>query len=304
MNRKRKILVVDDEEFNLDNISFYLTEADYDVIGAEDGAIGLKKLRDLGAVDAIVLDRIMPNVDGMTFLAEIKRDAKFADIPVVMQTAASEPDEVLEGIRAGVYYYLTKPYEQEMLLGIVACALRDAKGKKDLKSSILQTQSILGLMVNSCFRFRTIEEAKNLAAHIAKCFPIPEKAIYGLHELLINAVEHGNLGITYAEKTRLILDHCWEQEVNRRLESPECRGKCGYLSFETTEGAIVVTIKDEGAGFNWKNYLDFSAERMTDLHGRGIASSRLLSFDNLEYLGAGNEVRCTVALNGVARPVS
>ena len=302
MNRKPKILVVEDEEFNLDNISFYLAEAGYEAIGAEDGEIALHKLRNLAEVDAIVLDRNMPNMDGMTFLREIKTNTRFADIPVVMQTAASDPDEVLEGIKAGVYYYLTKPYEQEMLLGIVDCALRDARSKKNLRDSIFRTQCILGLMVNSCFRFRTLEEAQNLAAYIAKCFPDPEKAIYGLHELLINAVEHGNLEISYAEKTKLIFDHQWEQEVTRRLGLPKYRDKVGFLSFEATEGAIVVTIKDEGKGFDWKGYLDFSADRMTDPHGRGIASSRLMSFDELEYLGNGNEVRCTVSLKAQPFP--
>lgn len=56
------------------------------------------------------------------------------------------------------------------------------------------------------------------------------------------------------------------------------------------------------AGFDWRHYLDFAAERMTDLHGRGIASSRLMSFDKLEYLGAGIEVRRTVSLARNARP--
>ncbi len=302
MNRKPRILVVDDEEFNLDNISFYLTEAGYEAIGAEDGEIALDKLLTLGEVDAIVLDRIMPNMDGMTFLKEIKGNASLADIPAVMQTAASAPEEVLEGIKAGVYYYLTKPYEPEMLLSIVECALRDAKGKRALKASILQDQSIRGLMVTSCFRFRTLEEAKNLAAYIAKCFPTPETAVYGLHELLINAVEHGNLGISYAEKTKLIFDHEWDREVTRRLALPGYRDRVGYLSFEATHDAITVTIKDQGQGFDWKNYLDFSADRMTDPHGRGIASSRLLSFDDVQYLGAGNEVRCTVSLTGGSQP--
>ncbi len=299
MSRKPKILAVDDEEFNLDNISFYLTEAGYDVCGAEDGAIALKKLEDLGQVDVIVLDRIMPNLDGMEFLKAIKTDARFRDIPVVMQTAASDPEEVLEGIKAGVYYYLTKPYEHEMLLGIVSGTLRDAESKKNLNELTSRQKNILGLMVNSCFRFRTLVEAKNLAAYIANCFPQPEKAIYGLHELLINAVEHGNLGITYTEKTRFILDNSLEQEIERRMGLSENRDKFAYISFKATDDTIIVHIKDQGKGFDWEKYIDFSPDRMTDPNGRGIASSRIMSFDAMEYLGTGNEVQCTVKLNEV-----
>lgn len=238
----------------------------------------------------------MPNMDGMEFLKAIKAEARFRDIPVVMQTAASAPEEVLEGIKAGVYYYLTKPYEQEMLLGIVGSALRDAQSNKELQESVRRHRSILGLMVNSCFRFRTLEEAKNLAAYIANCFPEPDKTIYELHELLINAVEHGNLGITYPEKTKLIFDHRWDEEVQRRLGLPENRGKFAQISFKAAADAIVVPIKDEGNGFNWKDYLELSPDRVTDPHGRGIATSRMMSFHSLEYLGSGNQVRCTVKL--------
>lgn len=62
MTTKPKILVADDEEFNLDNMLFHLTEAGYDVIGAEDGAVAFEKLKRSGKVDVIVLDRIMPNM--------------------------------------------------------------------------------------------------------------------------------------------------------------------------------------------------------------------------------------------------
>jgi CheY-like chemotaxis protein len=301
MNAKPKILAVDDEEFNLDNISFYLTEAGYDVAGAEDGAIALNTLKDLGQVDVIVLDRIMPNMDGMEFLKEIKADARFRDIPVVMQTAACDPAQVLEGIQAGVYYYLIKPYGREILLGIVGSALRDAKGKRDLQASIRRNQNVLGLMIESCFGFRTLDEAKNLAAYIANCFPEPEKAVYGLHELLINAIEHGNLGITYTEKTNLIFDGGWEREVSRRQNLPENHDKFAYISFKATKDTIVVHIKDGGKGFDWRKYLELSPDRITDPHGRGIATSRMMSFDSVEYLGVGNEVRCTVKLTGRAR---
>ena len=299
---KGKILAVDDEEFNLDNMIFCLTEAGYEVAGAEDGAAALRRLNDLGPPDLILLDRIMPNMDGMELLEEITADGRYRDIPVVMQTAASDSSQMLEGIKAGVYYYLIKPYEQEILLGIVGSALSDTKRKKDLKESIRRNQSILGLMVESSFRFRTLDEATSLASYIANCFPQPEKAVFGLHELLINAVEHGNLGISYKEKTKLMFDYGWENEVERRLSLPEYCDKYAYVSFKATEDSIAVHIKDEGKGFDWNQYLELSPERITHPHGRGIATSRLMSFDSLEYLGNGNEVLCTVKFDRKERP--
>ena len=106
-----KILAVDDEAFNLDLMEHHLGRAGYQVVRAEDGIIALQKLEDDAGIELIVLDRMMPNLGGMEALRRIKTDARFQDIPVVMQTAAAAADQVLEGIKAGAYYYLTKPYK-------------------------------------------------------------------------------------------------------------------------------------------------------------------------------------------------
>ncbi len=52
--------------------------------------------------------------------------------------------------------------------------------------------------------------------------------------------------------------------------------------------------RDEGNGFVWQNYLEFSTERAFDLHGRGVAMAKTICFGSLEYLGKGNEVRATL----------
>ncbi len=88
-----------------------------------------------------------------------------------------------------------------MLLAIVGTPLQDAASKKKLRAEVSKHRGVMGLMEEARFRLCTFEEAKNLAFLIANCFPDPRSAVYGLNELLINAVEHGNLGITYDEKS-------------------------------------------------------------------------------------------------------
>ncbi len=302
MTGKSKILTVDDEHFNLDIVKRYMIKAGYEAILAEDGLIALQMLEQHPDTDAIVLDRMMPNMDGMEFLHRIKSNPQFQDIPVIMQTAAAASEQVLQGINAGVYYYLTKPYDDVMLLAIVKAALRDARARKEMKEEVRSQRRMLGLMEESVFRFRTLEEAKTLAYFIANCFPQPEKVVFGLNELLINAIEHGNLGITYAEKTKLILSGGWMQEVERRLEASEHREKAARLTFRATKDAIEVNIKDQGKGFDWNKYVELSADRATDPHGRGIAATRLMSFPSMEYLGSGNEVMCKVYLDRTTAP--
>jgi CheY-like chemotaxis protein len=294
MNGKPKILAVDDEEFNLDIMDHHLTRADYEVVRAEDGVAALAMLEENDNIDVIVLDRMMPKLGGMEVLAKIKVDDRFKEIPVVMQTAAAAADQVTEGIKAGVYYYLTKPYDGDTLVSIVNAALRDARSKRQLQEKLSSYNRILGLMKQAHFQFRTLDEAISLAYYLANCYPEPQRVVFGLHELLINAVEHGNLGITYAEKSRLVRDGVWKEEVDRRLAAPQYRNKVGSLTFDAAPDAIVIHIKDEGAGFDWSKYLEFCPQRATDPHGRGIAASRAMSFDTMEYLGAGNEVRCVV----------
>jgi DNA-binding response OmpR family regulator len=291
---RKKILSVDDDALNRDILTEYLTDAGYEVVEADDGDTALQLLNEVEGFDAIVLDRMMPRLNGMEVLKAVKRDKRYADLPVIMQSAATARDQILQGIKAGVYYYLTKPYEDQMLLAIVAAALQDASQKKKLRAEVSQHRRVMGLMEQSRFRFRTLEEARNLAFLIANCFPEPEAAVYGLNEMLINAVEHGNLGITYAEKTQLILDGLLWEEIERRLALSENREKWAYLSFEINEREIRVRIKDQGAGFDWRQYLDISPDRATHPHGRGIATSRLMSFTSVEYIGCGNEVVCTV----------
>ncbi len=143
---RTKILAVDDEEFNLDIIKRHLVKAGYEAILAGDGLTALEKLEENPDTGAIVLDRMMPGMDGMEFLSRIKTNAQYQDIPVIMQTAAAGSEQVLQGIQAGVYYYLTKPYDDVLLLAILEAALRDARAKKEMKEEVRRQRRMLGLM--------------------------------------------------------------------------------------------------------------------------------------------------------------
>jgi CheY-like chemotaxis protein len=294
---RKKILTVDDDAINRDILNEYLTGAGYQVAEAADGDTALEILARDNGIDAILLDRMMPRLNGMEVMKAVKANPRLASIPVIMQSAATAREQVLQGINAGVYYYLTKPYEEQMLLAIVAAALRDAESKAKLHEEVEKHKRLLGLMERACFHFRTLEEAKNLAYLIANCFPDPKMAVYGLNEMLTNAVEHGNLNISYDDKTKLVFEGRLFEEIDRRLELPEYGSKQGHLDFECSEDELCVRIKDEGKGFDWRPFMEISPERATHPHGRGIATSRLMSFSSVEYAGNGNEVICKLTLN-------
>ncbi len=294
MENKIKILAVDDEEFNLDIMTEYLEDAGFDVVGASDGIIALEQLKKNPDVRVIVLDRMMPNMDGMSMLKALHEDEVFKEIPVIMQTAAASSKQIQEGIEAGVYYYLAKPYNEALLLSIVRAALKDSVGRIQMREQVQKQRRTLGLMEKGRFRFRTLEETNNLSYFIANCFPQPEMMVYGLNELMVNAIEHGNLGITYSEKMDLALNGKWQEEIERRLHLPEYKDKYAILEYSANENEITVVIRDQGNGFEWQEYLSLSAKRAMDPNGRGIAVAKMKSFPDLEYRGCGNEVVCTV----------
>lgn len=291
------ILLVDDEELNLEIISEYLTDFDYQISTAEDGEIAWQMLETSPEIyDVILLDRMMPNMSGMQVLEKIKQHAVLQHCPVIFQTAKASVKDIAEGMEAGAYYYLTKPFEEEVLLSVVKTAVDDRKRFKDIFENLQQTKMTMGMLKSAFFEFRTLEEARSLASLISNACPEPNKIIMGLSELMINAVEHGNLGITYDEKSQLNNNGTWQEEINNRLQLIENLNKTASINYQRHTDYIEITVSDQGEGFNWQEYLDFDPNRGMDNHGRGIAVANKLSFSSLQYHGKGNEVKARISL--------
>ncbi len=79
----------------------------------------------------------------------------------------------------------------------------------------------------------------------------------GLSDLMVNAVEHGNLGVTYQEKSLLKWEGDWEAEIKRRLALPQFAGRFAMVRAERSATAVTFTITDQGEGFEWQKFLTF-----------------------------------------------
>lgn len=289
------VLVVDDSALDRALLKLHLAGDGYQTAFATNGAEALEMLeKEPDRFDVVLLDRRMPDVDGLTVLARMKEHPRLRMIPVILQTAATEPKDVIEGIRTGAWYYLTKPYDAQMLLSVVRAAANDYLEFKELRTRLRQGLKTLRMLRTANFVIRTVDEARDVATILANACPDPDSAIVGLTELLLNAVEHGNLGITYEEKSSMTDKDEWQREVERRLALPENAEKRVEIRFERDHEAVRFTIRDEGHGFDWTRFLDIDPSRAFDTHGRGIAMARRLSFTSLDYRGSGNEVVATV----------
>ena len=289
------VLVVDDEPFNIEIIEEYLEGEGYTLFTAEDGEDAWQQLEiDPEKFDVVLLDRMMPKLDGMEVLCRIKNHRRLKSIPVILQTAKASQQNIIEGMNSGAYYYLTKPFDDEMLRSTVRTAIEDKK-RYDLLTSELE-ESVRGLatLQDAFFEFQTIDEANDLAKVLANACASPNKVVTGISELLINAVEHGNLGIRYEDKSRLVRKGGWQDEVKKRLQAPENRDKKVLVSFKREGPINKIVIEDEGSGFEWKKYLTLDPHRAFDSHGRGIAMAKIMSVDEINYQGCGNKVEIIV----------
>ena len=114
MSQKAKVLVVDDEPFNVDVLQQELEELDYQVITASNGKEALEQIKK-HQPDLILLDLMMPVLDGFAVLLEVKADAVLRDIPVIIVSAEHDSKSVVKGIKQGADDYITKPIDAEHL---------------------------------------------------------------------------------------------------------------------------------------------------------------------------------------------
>ncbi len=143
------------------------------------------------------------------------------------------------------------------------------------------------------FTFSTLDEIPDIARKISDDLPPEYDAYLGICELMINAIEHGNLMIGYAEKSNLIREDRWRQECERRLGLPEFASREACISRAETTDSWHITITDQGHGFDFQQVLASTAGRLRDVHGRGLIICQSV-FDALEYHGIGNAVTARI----------
>ena len=297
VSQDTRVLIVEDSPLEQKLLATQLVSAGFTTQIVADGLEAWAILeKDPKAFDVVLLDRTVPNLGGLDLMVRMKAHAKLRLVPVILQTAAAHRDQILEGLKAGAWYYLTKPYDADMLTAVVSTAASDYGEYRLLQERLRKGLDSLALVKLAVFSIRTVSQARDVAAMLATTCPDPSAVVVGLVELLLNGIEHGNLGITYEEKSHLRSRNEWQAEVDRRLALPENVSKQVELRYEKTDEEIVFTIRDDGPGFDWRWFLDIDPLRAFDTHGRGIPMARALSFASVEYRGTGNEVVATVRL--------
>jgi C4-dicarboxylate-specific signal transduction histidine kinase len=128
------VLIIDDDTDNLAIVSSLLEECGYTIFVAEDGESGIKRAL-LTEPDLILLDVLMPGLDGIKTCRRLKGDLRTRDIPVIFMTALAEMDHKVRGFKAGAVDYITKPLQREELLARVTVHIRLRHLAKELRDA-------------------------------------------------------------------------------------------------------------------------------------------------------------------------
>lgn len=123
-----KILIIEDEKLLAESIRMLLTRKGFEVECAYDGKTG-KEYAELGIYDLLILDVMMPGMDGYQVARQVR--ASRCSTPILMLTAKSEVEDRITGLNAGADYYLTKPFDSRELLACIHALLRRQGGQVD-----------------------------------------------------------------------------------------------------------------------------------------------------------------------------
>ncbi|MCJ7580498.1 MAG: response regulator [Candidatus Aminicenantes bacterium] len=200
---KKTVLIVDDEERNIKLLKAYLMTNQYEVVEASRGEEALKMVNDFNP-DLILLDVMMPGIDGFEVCKRLKQDDKTQMIPVVMVTALREREDRIRALEAGADDFLSKPVDRTELLGRVKSLLRI----KSYHDELLKSYKEIALKNEKLKELERIKEG--LTHMIIHDLNNPLSAIYGNLEMI--KVENQNLSETEIDT----MDKCLAYSLDLR----------------------------------------------------------------------------------------
>ncbi|MDM8532132.1 response regulator [Anaerolineales bacterium HSG25] len=150
---ERTVLIIDDNPTNLGVVADYLEDFEFEILTALDGRDGLAKARSINP-EVILLDVMMPGIDGFETCRQLKLDETTKDIPVIFMTALAKEEDKIRGFEVGAADYITKPiHQQEVLI-----RLRTHLHLEDQRLAIKQAEKLLQQLLEN------VEETKTRAS--------------------------------------------------------------------------------------------------------------------------------------------
>ncbi len=287
-----KVLIVDDQDGLRRFLSRVVTGEGHDVIEAPNAEIAWNLIHE-HQPDLVLTDYKMPAASGFDLLDRIRQEHRH--MIVALLTAHGSEELAARALRIGANDYLRKPVqviELRRMLKRYQGLVQERYLEEDVRSSIRRMQFTLQCdnrieLVPKISQFLVEQCDKRIDGDARFGLRL------GLHEMIMNAVEHGNLGVTFEEKTAALNVGFTELQTlyAERLSNPIFAARRVTIDFFLEPEYLEWLISDEGSGFDWTRLQDPLAESNIHIsHGRGVYLSRF-QFDEMEYLNSGNRVR-------------
>jgi Histidine kinase-like ATPase domain len=151
--------------------------------------------------------------------------------------------------------------------------------------SAAQAIRVLRVIEAEC---RSRDDVETVADLLTCLVPGLDEFRLGVVELLLNAIEHGNLEIGGAHKTQLLREGRFEAEIADRLDREPYRSRRARATLLVAPGEVTIEISDDGQGFAWREALAADLAAVDTPNGRGVALARQLCFPSLTYREPGN----------------
>jgi CheY-like chemotaxis protein/anti-sigma regulatory factor (Ser/Thr protein kinase) len=285
---KPRVLIVDDQEALRALLSRLLAREGFTPVEAADGEQAMELFREQTPL-VVVSDIMMPRRDGLWLLTEVKRIDPNA--VVILMTGQGNEDILLRALRGGATNFFKKPFNVRELIDEVRKVVdfRLEAARSTLFSPFLtsETKSFTIPRADSPY-FPIINQ---VTLHLPCIMPGDQiiNIKIGIEEMVTNALEHGNLGITFQEKSRALEEGTLPVLLAERGKASDAAGRRIHISSTLTTSLFEITIRDEGKGFDWRALPEVAPENLMTFNGRGIFLTKIY-FDEVIYSNDGTQV--------------
>ena len=207
-----------------------------------------------------------------------------------MADLRTDHESQLEAIRKGAFQIIQSDHSEWQFKLVILSALKLTNVFHRLCDSIEDFQDSMKNFDKATMTLQTIPQAYEIAKTLSFMCQDPNKVAMGLTEILVNAIEHGNLELSYEEKTMHQANNTWQQELQKRQRLTKYKNKFVTVYAERLDQTVQFTVIDQGRGFDFTKYMTIEPGQIDQNHGRGISIARLISFNQLEYEPPGNKV--------------
>jgi len=298
---KEKILIVDDDKYISLLLYNFLEDEGYLCETAENGLEALEKVSKGNKYDMVLLDFVMPKMNGMEFLSAVKEINP--KLPIMMISGYRTRENTLEALRLGAIGFIKKPFSLNDVLKNLKLVFHTSKSKKELGPIIPYLKK-----GNMEFVFKTGEIGPDkvslyLATHLGEMGFIEGRRIstvaLAFNEVLTNAIEHGNLELPvnyFVEGTGGEDKDSVTDLKNQRLKDPLYANRNIVIQYQFQNEETAVTISDEGPGFDTSRVAEFLKSgdpSKSEGVGRGLVLLKY-AVDEVKLNERGNKVTLVI----------